>query len=118
MGLESGDEKRKRYDDLKKRVMAPINDLKDIIWIKDLNEFEELLNLSFQDIQFLLGKGGLLESFQAAYLEEKKRLNQLDFHDLEEYATKLLSDDLPVLKTRKSCLMNIRIQTRYRKTLS
>ncbi|HCJ14394.1 MAG TPA: hypothetical protein DHV77_04020, partial [Erysipelotrichaceae bacterium] len=67
--------------------MAPINDLKDIIWIKDLNEFEELLNLSFQDIQFLLGKGGLLESFQAAYLEEKKRLNQLDFHDLEEYAT-------------------------------
>lgn len=107
MGLESGDEKRKRYDDLKKRVMAPINDLKDIIWIKDLNEFEELLNLSFQDIQFLLGKGGLLESFQSAYLEEKKRLNQLDFHDLEEYATKLLSDDLPVLKTINASLKEI-----------
>ncbi|MBO6046948.1 MAG: UvrD-helicase domain-containing protein, partial [Erysipelotrichaceae bacterium] len=61
-----------------------------------LDGFEMVLNLSYEDIQYLLGVNGLLDQFQQVYSIAKKERNELDFADLEHYATLLLDDSLPV----------------------
>ena len=61
------------------------------------------------DIYYLLGKNGLLDQFNQAYKEAKKARNELDFHDLEEYATRLLQEDQPVVKRLNHTLKEIMV---------
>jgi len=68
-----------------------------------------LLTMSWQDIDYLLGENGLLAQFRKVYGEKMRRDNQLDFHDLEDYATKLLSDDYPIVSRLNQSLREIMV---------
>ena len=107
--LDADDTVKKTYTKLKANVTEPLNRMKKSLSISSLEEFKSLLDYSFQDITFLLGKNGLLDQFNLAYSQIKKERNELDFHDLEEYATKLLSDDFPVIERLNHTLKEIMI---------
>lgn len=98
---------KKDFTSLKNGVLKPFKDMKDSLAIDNLEDFKDILHMSFQDISYILGAGGLLERFHEAYSKEKKKRGILDFHDLEAYATALLSEDLPVLSTLNSTFREI-----------
>lgn len=107
--LGIADNVRKTYDQLKRKVTDPLNTLKKSLYFASIEEFKALLDYSFKDIYFLLGKNGLLDKFNQAYSNAKKVRNELDFHDLEDYATRLLQDDLPVVERLNHTLKEIMI---------
>lgn len=94
-----GDDVKETYNKLKKKVLEPFDKMKEDLYIASDDELKDILAMSYQDIQYLLGKGGLLERFRAAYRDAKNKQGYLDFHDLEDYATRLLDPALPVLST-------------------
>lgn len=107
--LDVPDNVKKTYEKLKKKVTSPLADLKKELSFSFMSEFKELLDYSFKDISYLLGKDGLLDRFNQEYSIAKKERNELDFHDLEEYAIRLLQDDLPVVEKLNHTLKEIMI---------
>lgn len=103
------DDIKKTYEKLKKKVTDPLNTLTKSLSFTHLTEFKDLLDYSFKDINFLLGRYGLLDQFNQAYSIAKKERNELDFADLEKYATRLLQDDLPVVERLNHTLKEIMI---------
>ena len=101
------DKVKKQFNDLKKKVLDPLSSIKDDLMIEDMAEFKELLSLSYKDIAYLLGRDGLLERYEEAYKVKKAQMGVLDFHDLEDYATQLLSENLPVLRNLNNTFKEI-----------
>lgn len=98
---------KKEFNTLKTNVLAPYKKMKEDLAIEDEEAFKEILQMSYKDIYYILGRGGLLERFHKAYSAAKKKKGILDFHDLEAYATALLSEDLPVLATLNNTFKEI-----------
>ena len=103
------DSVKKQYTKLKGNVTDPLSKLKKFLSYTSTEELKKYLDYSFKDIEFLLGKDGLLDQFNKDYSEAKKARNELDFHDLEEYATRLLQPDLPVVERLNHTLKEIMV---------
>ena len=101
------DSVKKQYTKLKADVTEPLKKLQKYFSFTD--KFHEYLTFSYEDIYYLLGKNGLLDQFNQAYKETKKARNELDFHDLEEYATRLLQEDQPVVERLNHTLKEIMV---------
>ena len=107
LGIE--DDIKKQFNSLKDKVLKPIKELEKSLHIDNMEDFKCILHDSYNDLLFLLGKDGLLDQFQQAYDQKKKDVNQLDFHDLEAYATLLLNDEYPVVEKLNHSLKEIMI---------
>lgn len=89
---------KESFTKLKSAVLQPLKKLSDKISIVSLDDFKDLLQYTFKDIYYLLGKDGLLQKFQEVFRKKKQEQNMLDFHDLEDYASQLL--DKPEVKDK------------------
>ncbi len=107
LGIE--EDVKKQFNSLKTKVLEPISKLEKSLHIDNMEDFKCILHDSYNDLLFLLGKDGLLDQFQSAYDRKKKAVNQLDFHDLEAYATLLLDDQYPVVEKLNHTLKEIMI---------
>lgn len=100
---------KKTFNKMKRDVLDSYN--KAISSYIDINEkeFIEKLNISYQAIQILIGKNGLLDRFQLAYNQRKRELNQLDFSDLERYAHQLLKPQYGIVEKLHDSLKEIMV---------
>lgn len=78
---------QKEYNALKGTIIKHYASKFDDFIYQDINEFKEILNISYQTIDYLLK---LLNRFEQQYIYYKQANNILDFNDLEGYTLKLL----------------------------
>ncbi|MGX8679861.1 MAG: UvrD-helicase domain-containing protein, partial [bacterium] len=96
------------YTALKNTMLDPLTNLEPLLHYPK-ETLQEIMNLSLIDLVYLLGEDGLVNQFEADYRQLKQAHNQLDFHDLEVYAKKLLSSDYPVIATLNHRLREIMV---------
>lgn len=65
---------------------------------QDLQDFIDKMQISQHALELLLKKGQLLDQFQQRYQLKKRKLNQLDFSDLEKYAHQLLEPEYGIVQ--------------------
>lgn len=107
--LNVDDDVKKTFNNLKKSVTDPFKKVSKELLCDNEENFKALLDITYKDLYTMLGHGGLLENFQKAYHKEKAAYNELDFSDLERYATALLNYDLPIAATLYDSLKEIMI---------
>lgn len=103
------DDIKKTYNAMKKKILDPLNKrIKDLM-SHNIDDLKEILDFSYRDIAYLLGKGGLLDCFMQAYALAKRERNQLDFSDLERFTTQLLSPEYPIVSLLHNQLKEIMV---------